>query len=465
MSAGNPIKLQPHAWSGGDSLLAKTVARPMVRFMSQEASSGIVLIIATAAALIWANLSFDSYDAFWHFKLNIEVAGREIFSETLEHVVSDGLMVIFFFVVGMEIKSELVTGDLREPRVAALPAIAAIGGMLVPGILFYLVNVGQPGEGGWGIPVATDIAFALGVLALLGHRIPKKLKLFLLTLAIVDDIGAILVIAVFYTTSISFGWLGLALGLLGLIVVLKRLKVWFIPLYAGLGVVVWYAFLESGVHATIAGVILGLLTPATALIGTNPLERVREILAGEEHKERIDALQVKEANWTAKESVPVTTRLTHLVSPWASFIIIPLFAIANAGIVLSGDAIGSALSSRVALGIVLGLVIGKPLGITLATWIAVKFKIASLPEGVNFGHVLGGGAVAGIGFTLSLFIASLAFENLDESIRESILSESIIGILVASAIATIAGCLILVTVSKKTDKETEEPAPEKAVAV
>ncbi len=465
MSAGNPIKVQPHAWSGGDSLLAKKVARPMVRFMSQEASSGIVLVLATIAALVWANLSFDSYDAFWHYKLKIEIGGLEILSETLEHVVNDGLMVIFFFVVGMEIKAELVTGDLREPRVAALPAIAAVGGMLVPALLFFLVNIGQPGEGGWGIPMATDIAFALGVLALMGDKIPKKLKLFLLTLAIVDDIGAILVIAVFYTSSISFGWLGLAIALLGAIIVLKKLRVWFIPLYAVIGLVIWYAFLESGVHATIAGVVLGLLTPATALIGTNPLERVRDILAGEQHKDHVDALQVKEANWTAKESVPVTTRLTHLLAPWAAFVIIPLFALANAGIVLSGDAVGSALSSRVALGIVLGLVVGKPLGITVATWIAVKTKVATLPEGVNFGHVLGGGAIAGIGFTLSLFIANLAFEGLDDSIREAILSEAIIGILAASTVATAAGWIILTVTAKKSAKKDSLTSSEKAVAV
>lgn len=460
MSAGNPIKVQPHAWSGGDSLLAKKVARPLVRFMSQEASSGIMLIIATVAALVWANLSFDSYDAFWHYKLSIEIGGLEILNETLEHIVNDGLIALFFFVVGMEIKAELVTGDLRDPRVAALPAIAAVGGMLMPAVLYFAVNAGQPGEGGWGVPVATDIAFALGVLALMGDRIPKKLKLFLVTLAIVDDIGAILVIAVFYTTSISFGWLGVAAILLAAIVVLKHLKVWFIPLYAVIGVVVWYAFLESGVHATIAGVLLGLLTPATALVGSNPLHRLKDILSGESHDDHIDPLEVKDANWVAKESIPVTTRLTFLLAPWTSFFVIPVFALANAGIVLSSDSLGAALTSRVAIGVVLGLVVGKPLGITLATWIAVKLKLATLPEGVRFGHVLGGGAIAGIGFTLSLFIANLAFEGLDQSI----IDEAIIGILVASSVATALGWTILSITVKKDKVDVGSPASEKALA-
>ncbi len=446
MSSQSPIKCQPEAWSGGDTLLAKAVARPMVRFMRQEAASGVLLLIATAAALLWANFGGDSYGDFWHTKLKLSLGETEILYETLGHLVNDALMVIFFFVVGLEIKHELAEGDLKDPRVAALPAIAALGGMLVPAVLYFAINASGEGSGGWGIPMATDIAFALGVLALMGPRVPQKLKLFLLTLAIVDDIGAILVIAAFYTSSIAFGWLSLAMAGVLLIILMRRLDVWYIPVYVLVGVVIWYATLKSGVHATIAGVVLGLLAPAKPLVGKHPYRAVEDMLSGDKDHETIDPLDVREANWHVRETVAVTTRLTHLLAPWTSFVIIPLFALSNAGVVLSSDSISAALSSSVALGIVLGLVIGKPLGIFLATWIAVKLKIATLPKELSFSHVLGGGAVAGIGFTLSLFIARLAFE--EEAVQ--ILDESIMGILAASAAATLLGFILLSRASKKT---------------
>ncbi|MCL4130398.1 UNVERIFIED_CONTAM: hypothetical protein GTU68_051653 [Idotea baltica] len=371
-----------------------------------------MLLLATAIALIWVNMPGEigeSYHHFWETHLAFEVGNWMVFDQSLEHTVNDVLMVVFFFVVGLEIKSELVVGDLREPRVAALPAIAALGGMLMPALIYVAVTAGGEGANGWGIPMATDIAFAVGVLALMGPRVPQKLKLFLLTLAIVDDIGAILVIAVFYTTNIRFGWLSLAIGLLLMVMTLTRLRVWYTPIYAMLGIVIWYATFKSGVHATIAGVALGLMAPA---------------------KPRM------------KETVSITTRMAQLLSPWTGFVIVPIFALANAGIELSGGAIAEAATSRITWGVILGLVVGKIVGVTLFTWLAVRLNVASLPQGVTIQHVIGGGAVAGIGFTVALFIAKLAF--VDET-GEALpfLEEAIIGILLASLLATFLGWLLL----------------------
>jgi NhaA family Na+:H+ antiporter len=410
----------------------------MVRFLAQETASGILLLLATAAALIWVNLPGElgeSYHHLWETHLTLQIGGWEILDKPLEAVVNDALMVLFFFVVGLEIKHELVRGDLSNPRVAALPAIAAVGGMVVPALIYVAVTAGGEGTNGWGVPMATDIAFAVGVLALLGPAIPQKLKLFLLTLAIVDDIGAILVIAAFYTRGLRFDWLGLAIALLVLVMVLQRFRVWFTPVYLIIGIIIWYATFKSGVHATIAGVTLGFMAPARPLLGDRAFEGVEDVLSGD----TADPEAVRNANWKIRESVAVTTRLTRLVSPWTSFIIVPLFALANAGIKLSTDSFSVLTSSRVTIGVLLGLVIGKPVGVALATWLALRFRLASLPDGLTMRHVLGAGAVAGIGFTVALFISKLAFVG--ESAR--LLDEAIIGILVASVAASLLGWLVL----------------------
>lgn len=435
--------MRREAWSGGDTRLARAVARPMVRFLAQETASGVLLLIATAAALIWVNLPGElgeSYHHLWETHFELAIGDWQILDKPLEAVVNDALMVLFFFVVGLEIKSELVVGDLREPRVAALPAIAALGGMIVPALVYVAITSGGPGTNGWGVPMATDIAFAVGVLALLGPNVPQRLKLFLLTLAIVDDIGAILVIAIFYTTNIRFDWLSLAIVLVLAIVLLQRYRVWYTPIYALLGIVVWYATFKSGVHATIAGVVMGLLTPATPLLGPRAFENVEDVLSGE----RANPSVIFDANWKMRESVAVTTRMASLVSPWTSFVIVPLFALANAGIELSGDRLADAASSRVTLGIIGGLVIGKTFGVFSFTWLAVRSGFASLPDGVTMRHVLGGGAVAGIGFTVALFIAKLAFVD-DDGEPLPILDQAVMGILVASLLATVLGWLILRT--------------------
>ncbi len=411
----------------------------MVRFLAQETASGLLLLIATAAALIWANSPWsESYHHFWETEVELSIGswmpllldGHPL---TLELVVNDVLMVLFFFVVGLEIKSELVTGDLSSPKEAALPAIGALGGMIVPAGLYAIINAGGDGIGGWGVPMATDIAFAVGVLALLGPRIPARLKLFLLALAIADDIGAILVIAVFYTESLQFGWLGLAISGVAVVILLRRSRVWFTPVYVIIGFVIWYATFRSGVHATIAGVALGLLAPARPLLGSRAFERVEDLVSGD----TTSPGELRDASWKIRESVPVTGRLIGLLSPWTSFLVIPIFALANAGVTLSSDAVADAATSRVTLGVIVGLVVGKPLGIWTTTMLATRFTSVELPAGVTSLQILGAGAVAGIGFTVALFIGALAFE--DPAFGE----QATIGVLVASVGATLLGFLIL----------------------
>ena len=411
----------------------------MVRFLAQEAASGVLLLAATAVALIWANSPYsEGYHHFWETEIDLSIGswmpvvldGHPL---SLELVVNDVLMVLFFFVVGLEVKTELVTGDLSSPKEAALPAMAAVGGMAVPAAIYAVINLGGDGVAGWGIPMATDIAFAVGVLALLGPRIPSRLKLFLLALAIADDVGAILVIAVFYTEGLLFGWLGAAIGGLCFVIVMQRSRVWFTPVYVVAGVFIWYATFRSGVHATIAGVSLGLLAPARPLLGRRTFERIEDLFSGD----IADAAEVRDASWRMRESVPVTSRLLALMSPWTSFIIIPIFALANAGVTLSGEAVSAAASSRVTLGVIVGLVLGKPLGIWLTTMLATRYTSVDLPEGLTSMHILGAGAVAGIGFTVALFIGALAFE--DPALGE----QATMGVLVASVTATAVGFLIL----------------------
>jgi NhaA family Na+:H+ antiporter len=432
------LKVREHAWSGSHSRLARSVARPMVDFLQIEAASGLLLLTATAVALIWVNSPLgDSYHDLWHAEISIRFGDLLTLSEPLEAWVNDALMAIFFLVVGMEIKSELVVGDLRDPRVAALPAIAAVGGMVVPALIFTAFNLGGDASSGWGIPMATDIAFAVGVLTLLGKRAPARLKLFLLTLAIADDLGAIIVIALFYTSDLSFGWLGVAVGLLVVVEIMKRLKVRYTPMYVVVGAFVWLAMFESGVHATIAGVALGLMAPARPLLGPIALDSVRRIVSDDTNIGAPTPGLVRDAAWYARESVSVTSRMTALLSPWTSFVVVPLFALANAGIELTSDKVGDAATSPVTWGVILGLVVGKPLGITLFTWAASKSPIADLPPGLNMVHILGGGTVAGIGFTVALFVTRLAFDD------PQFVDEAVMGILVASLVASLLGWVVL----------------------
>lgn len=430
--AGSDSLLKRPTFASSDSSLAKFVARPVLRFIDREVASGVLLLVATAVALVWVNSGWgDSYHEFWHTEIELAVGTWHLPHMSLGHFVNDALMALFFFVVGLEIKRELVTGDLSSARAAALPVIGAVGGMAVPALLYLMLNTAGEASRGWGIPMATDIAFAVGIVALLGSRVSPKIKLFLLTLAIVDDIGAIAVIAIFYTSDLSTQWLLTALAGLLVVWILQKARVWAIPVYAVLGIFVWYATLESGVHATIAGVALGLLTPARPLLNQRDAQQIVDALPSD-----ANVAEVRHASFLAQESVPLTERLENLLHPFTAFMIIPIFALANAGIELSSDTIADAAASNVTLGILLGLVVGKPVGITLFTWVATRFGFA-LPDDVNWAQFTGMGLAAGIGFTVSIFVAGLAFED------HAITDLAKIGILMASLIAAVAALLLL----------------------
>jgi NhaA family Na+:H+ antiporter len=393
--------------------LGKAIPPFGTEFVSLEAASGVVLLLATVAALLWANVATGSYTDWWHRELTIGFGDHSI-TEDLAHWVNDGLMTLFFFVVGLEIKRELVRGELRDRRTAALPAVAAVGGMVVPALLYVAVNAGGGNLDGWAVPMATDIAFAVGVLAILGSRVPAPLKLFMLTLAIVDDVGAIVVIALFYSTGISLGWLLAAAGALLLVHLMSRAGANRALMYVVPALLVWLCVFESGVHATLAGVVLGLMTPAYP-----------------------------------RDGRPVLERLEHGLHPVSSFVVVPLFALANAGIVLSADAIDAALHSRITLGIVVGLVVGKFAGILGATWLGVRARVGRLPEGIHTRDLAGVAAVGGIGFTVALFVSDLTFHHLE-------LDEAKMGVLGASLIAAVIGLTVLLVTLHPT-KEEETP--------
>jgi Na+:H+ antiporter, NhaA family len=422
------------------------IVRPFQNFARKQSSGGVLLIVATAVALAWANSPWgESYAALWQTKLTVGVGDLSI-SKDLTHWINDGLMAVFFLVVGLEIKRGVLVGELSSVRNAALPIAAALGGALVPALIYLAINAGTEGAAGWGIPMATDIAFALGVLALLGDKAPVALKVFLTALAIVDDIVAVLVIAFFYTSEVSWGALGVGAAFLAALVVANLIGVGRTLVYAVLGVGLWLCFLLSGVHATVAGVLLALTVPAISFINPGAfLDRSRYVLdrferAGENgenvlsNEERQAALRA--LNHAAYKLEPPLHELEHALHPWVVFAIMPVFALANAGVQLGGG-IGDALTSPVTLGTVAGLVVGKQLGITLFAWRAVKSGLSELPRGVGWRHVYGAGWLAGIGFTMSLFISDLGFSD------GSLVDAAKIGILAASLVAGAVGWTIL----------------------
>ena len=447
---------KPHSsktWLGKrEPLLARRIGLSMQRFLGIEAAGGILLIFAAVIALIWANSPWsNSYFDLWNTEIHISI-GDLISLEhhghplTLGEFINDVLMVLFFFVVGLEIKRELVTGELNTKRAASLPAAAAIGGMVVPALIYFAFNQSGDATAGWGIPMATDIAFAVGVVSLLGTRVSTSLKIFLLTLAIVDDIGAILVIALFYTEKLSVGWLIVAFFVIFVTSLLKAVKIWYMPIYVILGFILWYAIFESGVHATIAGVIMGLLAPARPLLDTDDEVEVLKIQKIDE----VESQSLRRLAFQIKETVPVTERLENLLHPLTGFIILPLFALANAGVVLSTESVGDAVSSGITQGIVVGLVVGKIAGITLFTLLAVKIGLCTLPPGTTKRHIVGIASIAGIGFTVSMFIGGLAFDN------AMLQDEAKIGILFASVVAAIIGTFILYKSSEREESSMEE---------
>jgi Na+:H+ antiporter, NhaA family len=404
--------------------------RPLKDFLATEAAGGILLCLAALAALVWANSPWHgSYDSLWGTKIGLHVGS---FHRTIDlhHLVNEALMTLFFFVVGLEIKREFVEGELRDRKRAALPIVAALGGMVVPAALYALITANSNGAQGWGVPMATDIAMALGALAIFGKHLHPSHKLFLLTLAIVDDIGAVVVIALFYSNGIKTPMLVGAVASLALVVVLQRVGLRSVTGYVIVGLVAWFLLRESGVHATLVGVAFGLLTPTKPALTDDLIDR-------EELADISDFDAAQRTVDLARASVSVVERLEHQLHPWTSFVIVPLFAFANAGIRLDGDSLRAAASSRITIGIVVGLVIGKIVGITLASYIAVRFGVATLFEGLTWRTLLGVAALGGIGFTVSLFIAELAFVDavLDAQAK--------VGVLAATTIAALVGAVLL----------------------
>ncbi|HWH14851.1 MAG TPA: Na+/H+ antiporter NhaA [Miltoncostaeaceae bacterium] len=419
---------------------------PVQEFLRTESASGLALAIAAVVALLWANLAGDSYTALWGQDLEL-VIGDWTAHTTLQKFAKDGLMAVFFLVVGLEIKRELTVGELADRRLARVPFLAALGGMAVPALLFVAINAGGEGAAGWGIPMATDIAFAVGVLSLLSRRVPTGLAAFLLAIAVIDDIGAILVIAVFYSAGLSVLWLAVA----ALAVLAFRLMfVWKVRLvvpYVLLAVSTWAALAQSGVSPTLSGVVLGLLVPVRPL--ADPTAAARE--AGEiaQELERADCSHGR-ALWgwrrmddLGRQAVPLDERLERLLHPWSAFLVLPLFALAFAGVRVDGAAIEDALSSPVTLGVVVGLVFGKIGGITLGVWVAVRFGLGVLPAGIRWAHVVGVACLCGIGFTVSVFVASLAYAD------QALIDQARIGILAASVLAGVLGALVLSRVGRR----------------
>ncbi|MBI2710809.1 MAG: Na+/H+ antiporter NhaA [Actinobacteria bacterium] len=419
--------------------LARYLARPVARFLAVEAAGGVLLLVATVVALVWANSPWRaSYTSVFTTEIAVRIGGFGLGGD-LTRWIDDGLMSVFFLVVGLEIKREVVAGELRDRRTAALPAVAAAGGMVVPALVYAAVNAGTVAGRGWGIPIATDIAFAAGVLAVLGRRVPRELKVFLLALAIVDDIGAIVVIALFYGGELQVAWLAGAAAVVGLVVVLRRLHVAPVVPYVGLGLALWLALREGGVHPTLAGVAMGLLAPATPF---QPPEVTDAIVDRLEGRPELNAREVHGVWSVIRGSVPLTERLEDLLHPWTSYVVVPVFALANAGVPLTGAAVSGA--PRVAAGVALGLVAGKAVGIAGTSWLAVRLGVGRLPPAVRWAHLVGAALLGGIGFTVSLFVAGLAFDG-----AAAPTAAAKVGILGGSLAAAVAGSTVLLVAARR----------------
>ena len=403
-------------------LVADQILKPTQQFFRKEAASSILLIAATIIALIWVNSDVgETYHRFWHTKISFTFAHFHI-SKTLLHWVNDGLLSLFFFTVGLEIKREILVGELATPKKALLPVIAALGGMIVPGLIYAAINIGLPTIHGWGIPVATDIAFALGAVAVFGRRLPVGMRIFLAAFAIADDLGAVVIIAIFYTKEIVWSNLIISLFLTLGLAVANFFWIRQTLIYAILGLAVWFFVLGSGVHPTIAGVIVSLFVPARGRYDTdNFLQNVKKItekfeceeqscgysiLLNQEHLYAVQALEL-----ACHDVETPLQRLMHALHPWVAFVILPLFALGNTGLVFRGIVFSEMVSNPVIIGVIFGLVVGKPIGIMLFSYISVKSGMASLPQQVRWSHILGGAMLGGIGFTMSLFLSELSFSD------------------------------------------------------
>ena len=426
---------------------------PIKLFMGREKSGGIVLILSVTLAMILANSNLaESYSHFFEQEVGFIVNGEPYLNYSLHHWINDGLMAMFFFVVGLELKREFIGGELADIRNTILPISAAIGGMLVPALIFLSLNIGTPHTMGWGIPMATDIAFALGVVYLLGDKVPVSAKVFLTTLAIVDDLGAVLVIAFFYTSELSVASLLFGLGFLAVMFIGNRLGIKSLFFYAALGIGgVWVTFLLSGIHATIAAVLAAFMIPADAKINESVyLKRIKKLTRRFEKEEanevrtleegQVDVLTHIQHDTTI--AIPLLQQLEHKMTPIVTFFIMPIFAIANAGISFTDLSLSDIFSTHVALGVTLGLLLGKPIGIIGATFLMVKMRWATLPSAITRRTLLGLGMLASIGFTMSMFISTLAFTD------ELLMTQAKLGIFLASILGGIGGYVLLNKKSK-----------------
>lgn len=431
-----------------ESVVTKVISTSAFQsFFTTISNGGFLLLAAAIAAIIWSNINPESYAHFWHRELSITIGGA-VLSHSLAHWVNDGLMTLFFFTVGLEIKREMLVGGLSDPRKAALPVAAALGGMCFPALLYAVFNAGSDSMSGWGIPLATDIAFSLAILSTLGKRVPFGLRIFLTAFAIADDLGAILVIALFYTPQIHLSYLGGALGVCAVLFVLNRFWVRTPLVYIICGLILWYLIAHSGLHATITGVVLSMFIPASSRYNTDVFMRmVRErleqitcegddcgytIMANRAHLEAVQSI-----NMACEKVETPLQRMEHTLEPWIAYLILPLFALANAGVVLSEINISEMLFHPVTIGVSLGLAVGKPIGITLFTWLATKILRVNLIQGVTWPMVLGVGFLGGIGFTMSLFIGALSF---DQPLYQEYAK---VGIIAGSFIGGVCGYLLL----------------------
>jgi Na+:H+ antiporter, NhaA family len=439
-------KSPPEAWEPLARFI-RAAGRPLERFLRIEAASGLLLLLSAAVALVWANSPWSAaYVKLWSTPLGIRL-GDWGFERSLAWVVNDGLMVIFFFVVGLEIRREVHCGELSEWRRAALPAAAAVGGMLIPAALYVALASGGATRSGWGVPMATDIAFAIGILTLLGPRVPAALRVLLLALAVIDDLGAIVVIAVFYSAGVDVSGLFVAALGFGALIVMQRIGIRAKLAYVPAAVVAWAGVYAAGIHPTIAGVLVGLMTPVRAWLGPDGF--VVGVRKEMKHLERANpsslsshelADHLHQVDLLRREALSPAESLIESLHPWVAFGIMPVFALANAGVVLDSGSL-DADSWRVIGGVLAGLVVGKPLGVLIGCWLVLKLGIASLPAGVTFRHLVVLGVVAGVGFTMALFIADLAFTD------AGLLNGAKLGVLAASvgaaALALILGRTLL----------------------
>lgn len=434
--------------------LKRIVVTPFQRFIQMESSGGILLIISTIVALIWANSGWGNYYAsLWETTLSVGFGSWSL-SKDLILWINDGLMCIFFFLVGLEIKREVIAGQLSSVQQAALPFFAAVGGMVIPALAFVMIMQGAPGAEGWGIPMATDIAFSLGILSLLGKRVPVTLKIFLTAFAIVDDIGAVLVIALFYTGGVELTYLLIGLGLFSILIVFNLTNLQSSKPYLLVGVVIWYFFLKSGIHPTIAGILSAFTIPMQPRVQASDFfskikDEVSRFTAISPREQKLLSYEELHAADTIRQKAtrvqPPLQKLEHMLHPIVAYFVLPVFALANSGVVL--DNAGEALGSLLTLGIAGGLLLGKTLGIGLLSWIGIKTRLARLPGDITFPQLVAVGMLGGVGFTMALFIANLAFTD------QELLNQAKSGILLGSTLAGVGGYFWLRMILKEPDPQ------------